>query len=100
VNAARNILAEGLRLLAVEGTVKAEYATTTHTAAIATVKSKTSQARASTPKSTVGQAGKNACGAVVRPVKGSSLKKRAPLEGQTAVKQETNRGDPVAAAGI
>jgi putative transposase len=97
VNAARNILAEGLRLLELASTAKTGYAATTTTAV---VRSKTSQERASTPKSTDGQAGKYACGAVVRPEKGSSLKKRAPLEGQTAVKQETNRGDPVEAAGI
>jgi putative transposase len=95
VNAARNILAEGIRLLALESTAKAEYAATTTT----TTRKKTSQERASTKRSTVGQAGKYACGAVVRPEKVSSLKRRAQLKGQTAEKQEVSRGDPVEAAG-
>jgi IS605 OrfB family transposase len=99
VNAARNILAEGLRLLALQSTAKAEYATSTNTTtttnANASVKRKTSQESASTQKSTVGQTGKEACGAVVRPVKVSSLKRRTQLEGQTVV----SRGTPVEAAG-
>jgi putative transposase len=92
VNAARNILAEGLRLLELEGTAKVEYITTSSP-------SKATKEKLSTKKSTVGQTGKNACGAVVRPVKGSS-RKRTQLEGQTAEKQEASRGDPVEAAGI
>jgi putative transposase len=73
VNAARNILAEGLRLLKLEAEAKAVYATTTSTTNI--TKEKVSM------KSTVGQTGKDACGAVVRPKKASSLKKRVKLEG-------------------
>jgi hypothetical protein len=81
-------------LLELASTTKAEYATTTTTAV---ARRKTSQERASTQKSTVGQTGKYACGAVVRPEKGSSLKRRVQLEGQTALKQEISRGDPVEA---
>jgi putative transposase len=92
VNAARNILAEGLRLLALEGAAKEVYATTSST-------SNATKEQNSTKKSTVGQTGKYACGAVVRPEKRSS-RKRAKLEGQTAVKQEASRGDPVEATGI
>jgi putative transposase len=100
VNAARNILAEGLRLLELASKALAEYASSTTTTTTTAARKKISPERASTPKSTVGQTGKYACGAVVRPVKGSSLKKRTQLEGQTAVKQEISRGDPVEAAGI
>jgi putative transposase len=90
VNAARNILKEGLRLLELESTAKTMYTTSTTSNTNENVRI----------QSTVGQTGKNACGAVVRPKKVSSPKRRAKLEGQTAVKQEANRGDPVEAAGI
>jgi putative transposase len=89
VNAARNILAEGLRLLELEVVAKEVYAATSSPSN--TTKEQYNR------QSTVGQAGKNACGAVVRPQKVGS-RERAKLEGQTALKQETSRGDPVEAA--
>jgi putative transposase len=61
VNAARNILAEGLRLLELEKAAKAVNAATTKPKT--SVHSQSKLAR----KSTVGQTGKNACGAVIRP---------------------------------
>jgi putative transposase len=89
VNAALNILAEGLRLLELEVVAKEVYAATSSPSN--TTKEQFSR------KSTVGQAGKEACGAVVRPKKVSS-RKRTKLEGQTALKQEVSWGDPVEAA--
>jgi hypothetical protein len=76
------MLVEGLRLLELETRAKEIYTSTT-THITNPPKEKISR------KSTDGQTGKNACGAVVR----------AKLEGQTAEKQETSRGDPVEAAG-
>jgi putative transposase len=99
VNAARNILTEGLRLLELASKALAEYASSTTTTTTTAARKKTSQERARAKRSTVGQAGKYACGAVVRPKKGSSLTRRAQLEGPTALKQEVSRGDPVQAAG-
>jgi hypothetical protein len=93
VNAARNILVEGLRLLELETKAKEMYTSTT-TNITSSPKENISR------KSTDGQTGKNACGAVVRPKKASFPTRRAKLEGQTAEKQETSRGDPVEAAGI
>lgn len=87
VNAARNILAEGLRLVELEAQAKSFYATAT---AILD----------NTAKNTEGHSEIYACGAIVRPKKVSSPKKRTKLEGQTAMKQEANRGDPVEAATI
>jgi transposase len=83
VNAAQNILAEGLRLITLESKALAVYAVTTT--------SNTPNENVST-QSTVRQTERYACGAVVRPQKGSFLQKRTKLEGQTAVKQEVSWG--------
>jgi transposase len=90
VNAAQNILVEGLRLLELESKALAVYAATTSST------TNTLNGNVST-QSTVGQMETDACGAVIRPKKGNA-RKSTQLEGPTAVMQEVSWGDPVEAA--